>query len=142
MDFLNRVYTTFDAVIDRYDVYKVETIGDACETRVCRCSSEVCVSMLSDMVVSGVPKINGNDHAEQIASMALELIRQSAKHCLVPHSDQEKVRIRVGLHSGRACEISPMHLLSAALSRSGMCGCRRLENASVGAPGSRISTHA
>ena len=54
------------------------------------------------MVVSGVPKKNGNEHAYQIATMALELIHQAKTHCLIPHSDNEKVRIRVGLHSGNA----------------------------------------
>ncbi|CAF4395589.1 unnamed protein product, partial [Rotaria magnacalcarata] len=85
VEFLNRVYTTFDTVVDRYDVYKVETIGDAY------------------MVVSGVPKRNGNDHAYQIATMALELVRQSTKNIIIPFSNNEKLRIRVGLHSGPVC---------------------------------------
>jgi atrial natriuretic peptide receptor A len=60
-------------------------------------------SFFLDMVVSGVPKKNGNEHAYQIATMALELIRQATNNCLIPYSNNEKLRIRVGLHSGPVC---------------------------------------
>ena len=55
VDMLNLLYNMFDARIDNWDVYKVETIGDAY------------------MVASGVPEKNDH-HALEVSRMGLELL--------------------------------------------------------------------
>ena len=72
----------FDGIIDKYDVYKVETIGDAY------------------MVCSGLPEKNGDRHASEVALLSLEL-RQSVSAFSVPHLPSEKFKLRIGIHSGK-----------------------------------------
>ncbi|ELT89648.1 hypothetical protein CAPTEDRAFT_118157 [Capitella teleta] len=81
VQFLNSLYTCFDTVLDLYDVYKVETIGDAY------------------MVISGLPNRNGFLHAGEIASVALELM-QASNSFEIPHLPNEPLQLRSGIHSG------------------------------------------
>lgn len=80
---LNKLYVTFDDIIDKYDVYKVETIGDAY------------------MVVSGIP-IFTEHHASEVAQMSIDIVK-ACEVFVIPHMPEEPLKIRVGLHTGPAC---------------------------------------
>ncbi|KAJ8947966.1 hypothetical protein NQ318_021064, partial [Aromia moschata] len=89
VNFLNDLYTVFDGIIKGYDVYKVETIGDAYMVFI-KCSSSE---------VSGLPIRNGDRHAGEIASMAIDLLAAVKNHS-IPHRPNETLKLRIGIHTG------------------------------------------
>ncbi|MFP5342322.1 MAG: adenylate/guanylate cyclase domain-containing protein [Candidatus Limnocylindria bacterium] len=75
---LNDVFTVFDDLVGGYGLEKVKTIGDAY------------------MVVGGAPDVS-DDHAERVASMAIELAGRVAS---IEAARRLGVRFRIGIHTG------------------------------------------
>jgi adenylate cyclase len=76
---LDRLFTSFDELVDRYDVEKIKTIGDCY------------------MVAAGVPRPRA-DHAHALARLALEM-GGCAKSC-IPEGSEHDLRLRIGISSG------------------------------------------
>src|SRR5262245_19841389 len=76
---LDRLFTSFDELVDEYQVEKIKTIGDCY------------------MVAAGVPRHRA-DHAQALAGLALEM-RECARTCL-PESSEYDLRLRIGISSG------------------------------------------
>ena len=76
---LDRLFTSFDTLVDRHDVEKIKTIGDCY------------------MVAAGVPR-QRPDHAHALAGLALEM-GECAKNCL-PEGAEHDLRLRIGISSG------------------------------------------
>ncbi len=80
INFLNRVFTEFDKLTDRFGLEKIKTIGDAY------------------MVAAGMP-VARPDHAQAIADMALEMLQVTRR---LTRETGQQVEVRIGLHSGAA----------------------------------------
>ncbi|KAG2434862.1 hypothetical protein HXX76_007745 [Chlamydomonas incerta] len=93
MRFLNTLFTRFDAMVDYYRVYKVETIGDC----------YVVAGGLMHEDQDGMAAVRGEGYvdphqADAVVSFAKAMLRAAASVRLP--TTGEPVRIRVGIHSG------------------------------------------
>jgi guanylate cyclase len=79
VELLDRLFTSFDDLVDRHGIEKIKTIGDCY------------------MVAAGVPRHRA-DHAQALAYVALEM-RECARTCL-SNGDGGDLRLRIGISSG------------------------------------------
>ncbi|MEX2523636.1 MAG: adenylate/guanylate cyclase domain-containing protein [Gammaproteobacteria bacterium] len=77
VDQLNRIYQEYDALLEKYDVEKIKTLGDAY------------------MIAGGLP-VARDDHMELIAHLALDMRDLVKKQNIA----DRKLDLRIGFHSG------------------------------------------
>jgi len=95
MDMLNRLYEKFDELVAKYELFKVETVGDAY------------------MIAGGIQHHESDDHADRILKYAEEAVAAGRETVILPdengNPDFSKfsidgndgyIDIRVGVHSG------------------------------------------
>ncbi|KAF5295128.1 hypothetical protein FQA39_LY13279 [Lamprigera yunnana] len=80
VDCMNLAFSCFDALMDKFKVYKVETVG------------------YIYMVAAGAPE-RTELHARRIADLAICMVEEVSK---LKFADRNKVEIRIGIHSGSA----------------------------------------
>ena len=78
VNLLNEIFSHFDALVEKYEVEKIRTIGD------------------SYMVASGVPRPRG-DHAQRLACMALDMQAYLQERC---EKSDLPLEFRIGINSG------------------------------------------
>lgn len=78
VEILNRIFTEFDVIADKYQLEKIKTIGDCY------------------MMAGGIP-VPDEDHANKTAEAALEMLERLEK--LKPDLEYE-FNVRIGLHTG------------------------------------------
>ncbi|OQV26131.1 Atrial natriuretic peptide receptor 2 [Hypsibius exemplaris] len=81
VDLLNDLYTLLDGIIEGFDAYKVETIGD------------------SYLVVSGLPTRNGKRHAMELAKLSIKTLT-AIRRFRIRHRTEDHLELRIGMHTG------------------------------------------
>lgn len=78
VELLNEIYSNFDALVEKYDLEKIRTIGD------------------NYMVASGVPR-RRPDHAQALARLALDMCAYLDTR---PSQNGRQISFRMGINSG------------------------------------------
>uniref|UniRef100_A0A7S3VP31 Guanylate cyclase domain-containing protein n=1 Tax=Dunaliella tertiolecta TaxID=3047 RepID=A0A7S3VP31_DUNTE len=94
MGYLNELFTAFDALVDTYEIYKVETAGD------CYIAAGGLTKIDQDGFICIDHEPDPVEAAHRVLSFAKALL-YCAKTVMMPHNGQP-TRIRVGMHTGPA----------------------------------------